>query len=82
MGEQDGSADRLAFHSPIIGLGQIRGDFARYAGRQVLLSAYDTSDAIKLICLSPPICGLRCDLSYAPGRTANSDGQRVRDRTQ
>jgi len=82
LGEQDGPADRLSFHAPIIGLGQIRGDFARYAGRQALLSAYDTSDAIKLIYLSPPMHGLRYGLSYAPERTANLDARRARDRTQ
>jgi len=82
LGEQDGPADRLAFHAPIIGLGQIRGDFARYAGRQALLSAYDTSDATKLIYLSPPTGGLRYGISYSPERTANTGARRARDRTQ
>ena len=82
LGEQDGPADRLAFHAPIIGLGQIRGDFSRYVGRQALLSAYDTSDSAKLIYLSPPTQGWRFGISYAPNHTRNLDAERARDQTQ
>ena len=38
VGRQYGAANSLAFHAPDIALGQIRGDFARYAGTQALLS--------------------------------------------
>lgn len=81
IGEQDGPADRLSFHAPITGLGQIRGDFARYVGRQALLSAYDTGDATKLIYLSPPSYGWRFGASYAPKQTKNINARRSRDRT-
>jgi len=82
VGEQDGPADRLAFHAPITGLGQIRGDFARYVGRQALLSAYDTSDAGKLIYLSRPSQGWRFGVSYAPEYTKNLDEDRASRRTR
>jgi len=82
IGEQDGPADRLAFHAPIIGLGQIRGDFSRYVGRQALLSAYDTGDAAKFVYLSPPSHGWRFGVSYAPEQTKNLDAKRARDRTR
>ncbi|MCF6323970.1 MAG: porin [Gammaproteobacteria bacterium] len=81
IGEQDGPADRLAYRAPIIGLGQIRGDFTRYVGRQALLSAYDTRDATKLIYLSAPSNGWRYGLSYAPKLTSKLDAVRARDRT-
>jgi len=81
LGEQDGPADTLAFHAPIIGQGQIRGDFSRYVGRQALLSAYDTSDAPKLVYLTPPLHGWRFGVSYAPELTKNLDKKRVRDQT-
>ncbi|MCF6217402.1 MAG: porin [Gammaproteobacteria bacterium] len=82
IGEQDGPADRLAFHAPITALGQIRGDFSRYVGSQALLSAYDTSDAAKLIFLSAPMRGWRYGLSYAPEYTRNQDAIDPRDRTR
>jgi len=82
IGEQDGPADVLAFRAPIIGLGQIRGDFSRYVGRRALLSAYDTGDAAKLVYLTPPTYGWRFGFSYAPEQTRNLDARRARDRTR
>jgi hypothetical protein len=54
VGLQDGPADTLAFAAPLVALGQVRGEFSRYAGTQALLRALDTQDAFKVIYLSPP----------------------------
>lgn len=73
LGRQDGPAEVMSFHAPVIALGQIRGDFSYYAGRNASLSATDTRDAPKLIYLSPPLRGLRFGVSYAPEYTVNED---------
>ncbi|MEE4317778.1 MAG: porin [Erythrobacter sp.] len=66
VGLQDGPADRLAFAAPLVALGQVRGEFSRYAGSQALLRALDTQDAFKVIYLSPPVGGLRGGVSWSP----------------
>lgn len=73
LGRQDGPADVMSFHAPVIALGQVRGDFSYYTGRNASLSATDTRDAPKLIYLSPPLRGLRFGASYAPEYTVNAD---------
>lgn len=80
FGKQDGPADTLAFHAPVISLGQVRGDFSRYAGSQALLSALDTRDALKVIYLSPPVSGIRAGISYAPRFRQNADAADPRSR--
>ena len=81
FGEQDGPADSLAYHAPIIGLGQIRGEFARYSGSQARLSPYDSGDALKLIYLSAPNNGLRYGISWAPRFERHIEEPLPRDRT-
>lgn len=66
LGEQDGAADTIALHAPIVGLGQVRGDFVRYTGAPALLTPFDTCDAAKVVYLSPPWNGVRVGVSYAP----------------
>ena len=73
LGRQDGAADVMSFHAPIIALGQIRGDFSEYAGINASLSPTDTRDSPKLIYLSPPVRGVRFGVSYAPEFTVNKD---------
>jgi Gram-negative porin len=65
-GEQDGPADSLALYAPILGTGQIFGDFARYASGQARLKPFDSRDALKFIYLAPPIGGLRLGVSWGP----------------
>lgn len=76
IGKQDGAADTLSYRAPVVALGQVRGDFARYAGASALLSAYDTGDASKITYLSPPMGGLRVGVSYAPEDERDSGGMR------
>lgn len=66
VGKTYGPANSLALHAPEIALGQVRGDFARYAGSNALLSAFDTGAAAKIMYLSPPVGGLRLGASWAP----------------
>ena len=82
LGEQDSPADTMAFHAPTLGLGQVRGDFSRYAGSQALLSPLDSSDAFKAIYLSPPIRGFRVGASYAPSFQARKNDPNPRRRTR
>ncbi len=81
IGRQYGAANSLAFHAPDIALGQVRGDFARYAGTQALLSPFDSADSPKVIYLSPPVDGFRFGASWAPRDSANLAASDPRDRT-
>lgn len=80
VGLQDGPADTLAFAAPLVALGQVRGEFSRYAGSQALLRALDTQDAFKVIYLSPPIGGLRGGVSWSPKVRRNSAAVDSRER--
>ena len=65
----------------MVGLGQVRGDFSRYAGTQALLVAPDTADAFKIVYLSPPVAGFRAGISWAPKSRRNMDEPNPRNRT-
>jgi predicted porin len=80
VGLQDGPADTLAFAAPLVALGQVRGEFSRYAGSQALLRALDTQDAFKVIYLSPPVGGLRGGVSWSPKVRRNAAAVDSRDR--
>jgi len=80
IGKQDGPADTLAFAAPVIALGQVRGDFSRYAGSQALLKPLDTRDSFKVIYLSPPVSGFRAGVSWSPRFRQNRDAPDPRDR--
>ena len=82
LGEQDGAADTIALHAPIVGLGQIRGDFVRYTGTAALLTPFDTRDALKIVYLSPPVAGFRLGASWAPEVESNSSDPNPRRRTR
>lgn len=82
VGLQDGPADTLAFAAPLVALGQVRGEFSRYAGTQALLRALDTQDAFKVIYLSPPIGGLRGGVSWSPKVRRNAAAVDSRDRIE
>ena len=66
VGLTSGPARRMSFAAPVIGAGQIRGDFARYANASALLWPLDTRQSFKLVYLSPPISGLRFGASWSP----------------
>ncbi|PHR57781.1 MAG: hypothetical protein COA47_11435 [Robiginitomaculum sp.] len=81
IGEQDGPADTFALHAPTVGTGQIRGDFARYAGSVARLKPFDSQDTFKVIYLSPPIGGLRFGASWGPELRVNPTNPDPRRRT-
>jgi predicted porin len=80
LGRQDGAADVMSFHAPVMALGQVRGDFSEYTGLNASLSAADTRDSPKLVYLSPPIRGVRFGVSYAPEFTVNQSAADPRRR--
>jgi hypothetical protein len=80
LGRQDGAADVMSFHAPVMALGQVRGDFSEYTGINASLSAADTRDSPKLVYLSPPVRGLRLGISYAPEFTVNNSAADPRRR--
>ncbi len=80
LGRQDGAADVMSFHAPVMALGQVRGDFSEYTGLNASLSAADTRDSPKLVYLSPPIRGVRFGVSYAPEFTVNESAADPRRR--
>jgi len=80
VGLQDGPADTLAFAAPLVALGQVRGEFSRYAGTQALLRALDTQDAFKVIYLSPPVGGVRGGVSWSPKVRRNAAAVDSRER--
>ena len=82
IGLQDGPADTLAFAAPLVALGQVRGEFSRYAGSQALLRALDTQDAFKVIYLSPPVAGFRGGVSYSPKVRRNAAAVDLRERIE
>lgn len=82
VGENDGPADELSLHAPTIGLGQVRGDFARYTGSVALLSPFDSRDSFKASYYLPPISGLRLGVSYAPAFRQDQDAADPDDRTE
>jgi hypothetical protein len=82
VGLQDGPADTLAFAAPLVALGQVRGEFSRYAGTQALLRALDTQDAFKVIYLSPPVAGLRGGVSWSPKVRRNAAAVNSRERIE
>ncbi len=81
VGKQDGPADTLSYAAPTIALGQIRGDFSRYAGSQALLKPLDTKDSFKLIYVSPEVRGVRAGMSWSPKFQQNSKATDPRSRT-
>lgn len=80
VGLQDGAADMLGMAAPVIALGQIRGDFSRYAGSIALLRTLDTQDSFKVLYLSPPVKGFRAGASWSPKFTQNADAVNPRSR--
>lgn len=81
IGEQDGPADTLSFRAPTLGLGQIRGNFSRYAGASALLTPFDTQDSPKLVVTTAPWRGLRFGASYGTDFRQNANDPDPRRRS-
>lgn len=72
-GIQDGPAQTMSYKAPTTGIGQVGGDFSRYAGTDAQMSPYDSRDALKVVYYSPPFAGLRVGASFAPSLESNED---------
>jgi outer membrane protein OmpU len=68
LGDQDGASDQLAVFAPVVGIGQLDGDYADYIGELGAATYYvpDSSDATKATYFTPTFAGLRAGISYAP----------------
>jgi outer membrane protein OmpU len=68
LGDQDGASDQLAVYAPVVGIGQVDGDYADFLGPlgDVILYAPDSSDATKATYFTPTFAGFRAGISYAP----------------
>lgn len=66
IGLNSGPSRRMSFAAPLVGSGQIRGDFARYANASALLWPLDTRQSFKITYFSPPVAGFRMGASWAP----------------
>jgi outer membrane protein OmpU len=68
LGDQDGASDQLVVYSPLIGLGQVDGDYAYFLGSLAGVTVYapDSGDSTKATYLTPTLAGFRAGISYAP----------------
>ena len=61
-----GAARRMSFYAPVVGSGQVRGDFARYAGVSTLPWPLGISQSLKIVYFAPPSHGFGVGASWAP----------------
>jgi outer membrane protein OmpU len=67
LGDQDGASEQLSIYAPVVGIGQVDGDYADFVGElgDVFLNAPDSSDATKATYFTPTFAGFRAGVSYA-----------------
>ncbi|UEM21077.1 porin [Skermanella mucosa] len=87
LGDFDGAADTLKIYAPVIGIEQIDGDAYDFLGAesdtglslgsQIAFGIHipNSSDATKVMYLTPRFAGFQAGVSYAP--ESNSQGQNV-----
>jgi outer membrane protein OmpU len=68
LGDFDGAADTLKIYAPVIGIEQIDGDYTDFAGAPPNFGIHipNTSDATKIMYLTPRIAGFQAGASYTP----------------
>jgi outer membrane protein OmpU len=66
MGDEDGASDTLTVFAPVVGIGQVDGDFADFGAPDVLIKPVDSGDSTKLTYYTPRIAGFQAGVSYAP----------------
>jgi hypothetical protein len=69
LGDFDGAADTLAIYAPLVGVEGIDGDYVDFVGGQPLgsvIKAPDSSDATKVMYLTPRFAGFQAGFSYTP----------------
>jgi outer membrane protein OmpU len=66
LGDEDGASDTLTVFAPVVGIGQIDGDFADFGAPDVLIKPVDSGDATKATYYTPRFAGFQAGVSYAP----------------
>lgn len=69
LGDFDGAADTLAIYAPLVGVEGIDGDYTDFIGGQPLgsvIKAPDSSDATKVMYVTPRVGGFQAGFSYTP----------------
>jgi outer membrane protein OmpU len=68
LGDFDGAADTLKIYAPVIGIEQIDGDYSDFAGAPPNFGIHipNSSDATKIMYLTPRIAGFQAGASYTP----------------
>jgi len=88
LGDFDGASDTMSIYAPVVGIEQIDGEFEDFLGAtsgglrfgdspwgNEAAKVPDSSDATKVMYLTPRIVGLQAGISYAP--QGNSQAQSV-----
>ncbi|WP_158047865.1 porin [Skermanella pratensis] len=77
LGDFDGASDTLVIVAPIYGVGQIDGDYSDFITGQPNggYYAFDSSDATKVMYLTPRVAGFQGGVSYTPQN--GNEGQSV-----
>lgn len=67
LGDQDGASEQLSIYAPVVGIGQVDGDYADFVAGlgDLVLNAPDSSDATKATYFTPTFAGFRAGVSYA-----------------
>lgn len=66
LGDEDGASDTLTVFAPVVGIGQVDGDFADFGAPDVLIKPVDSSDSTKATYYTPRFAGFQAGISYAP----------------
>jgi outer membrane protein OmpU len=68
LGDFDGAADTLKIYAPVIGIEQIDGDYSDFAGAPPNFGIHipNSSDATKIMYLTPRFAGFQAGASYTP----------------
>lgn len=66
FGDDDGASDALSVFAPVVGIGQIDGDFGEYGAPGTVIKPLDTGDSTKVTYFSPRFAGFQAGVSFAP----------------
>jgi outer membrane protein OmpU len=66
LGDEDGASDTLTVFAPVVGIGQVDGDFADFGAPEVLIKPVDSGDSTKATYYTPRFAGFQAGISYAP----------------
>jgi hypothetical protein len=70
LGDFDGAADTLAIYAPLVGVEGIDGDYTDFLGSGLpmgsAIKAPDSSDATKVMYITPRVSGFQAGFSYTP----------------